>query len=184
MRRLQIIKQNEHYSRNANKGRKAIVFEPGDWVWVHMRKERFPASRRTKLYPRGDGPFQVKARIGDNAYVLDLPGDYGVSATFNVADLSPFEFDDLDSRTSPFEQGGNNENKGGSATSPSTSAPSSSANPISDPLHNISGPLTRSRAKRMKDALATLITSTRTKEELKLQDFSYVVNVLILDEMG
>ena len=73
-----------------------------------MRKERFPANRRTKLHPRGDGPFQVKARVGDNAYIIDLPGDYGVSATFNVADLSPFEFDDLDSRTSPFEDGGTN----------------------------------------------------------------------------
>ena len=101
--RLQIIKRNEVYAKNANKGRKLTVFEPGDWVWVHMRKERFPASRRTKLHPRGDGPFQVKARVGDNAYILDLPGDDGVSTTFNVADLSPFEFDDIDSRTSPFQ---------------------------------------------------------------------------------
>ena len=85
-----------------------------------------------------------------------------------------------------------NENKGDSATTISTLAPSSpsdpnldSSNPILDPLHNISGPLTRSRAKRMKDALASLITSTRVKEELKLHDFSsYVVNVLILDEKG
>ena len=44
----------------------------------------------------------MKARVGDNAYILDLPGDYSVSATLNVVDLSPFEFDDLDSRTSPF----------------------------------------------------------------------------------
>ena len=43
--RLQIIKKNEHYARNTNKGRKAIVFEPSDWVWIYMRKERFPASR-------------------------------------------------------------------------------------------------------------------------------------------
>ncbi|KAH9780700.1 hypothetical protein KPL71_008176 [Citrus sinensis] len=55
-------------------GRKQVVFQPGDWVWVHMRKERFPAQRRSKLLPRGDGPFQVVARINDNAYKLDLPG--------------------------------------------------------------------------------------------------------------
>lgn len=73
---------------------------------VHIRKERFPAQRRTKLHPRGDGPFQVVARINDNAYKLDLPGQYGVSATVNVSDLSPFEFDsgDRDSRTNPFEE--------------------------------------------------------------------------------
>jgi len=32
-------------------------------------------------------------RINDNAYKVELPGDYGVSATFNVADLSPYEAD-------------------------------------------------------------------------------------------
>ena len=52
---------------------------------------RFPAQRRSKLLPRGDGPFQVVAQINDNAYKLDLPGEYNVSATFNVSDLSPFD---------------------------------------------------------------------------------------------
>ncbi|XP_062094556.1 uncharacterized protein LOC133800573 [Humulus lupulus] len=42
---------------DANKDRHKQVFDPGDWVWVHMRKERFPAQRRSKLLPRGDGPF-------------------------------------------------------------------------------------------------------------------------------
>jgi len=44
--------------------------------------------------PRADGPFEVLERINDNAYKVKLPGDYGVSATFNVADLSPYEADD------------------------------------------------------------------------------------------
>ena len=37
-----------------------------------------------------EGPFEVLERINDNAYKVDLLGDYEVSATFNVADLSPF----------------------------------------------------------------------------------------------
>ncbi|XP_027171685.1 uncharacterized protein LOC113771284 [Coffea eugenioides] len=64
--RAQIEKKNAQYAQHANKGRKHVVFEPGDWVWVHMRKERFPASRRTKLHPRGDGPFRtlkIRGRI-------------------------------------------------------------------------------------------------------------------------
>ena len=70
-----------------------------------MRKERFPARRRSKLHPRGDGPFQVLARINDNAYKLDLPGKYNISATFNVSDLSPLDVGD-NLRMNPFEEGG------------------------------------------------------------------------------
>ena len=70
-----------------------------------MRKERFPARRRSKLHPRGDGPFQVLERINDNAYKLDLSGEYNISATFNVSDLSPFDVGD-NSRTNPFEDRG------------------------------------------------------------------------------
>lgn len=136
--RLHIERRTKQYATQANKGRKKVVFEPGDWVWVHMRKERFPAQRRSKLQPRGDGPFQVVARINDNAYKLDLPGEYSVSATFNVADLSPFIADDEDSRTNPFEERGNDAMQ-------------------SDPLSIDGGPMTRAKAKRMKEALNGLI---------------------------
>jgi hypothetical protein len=100
-----IEKKNEQYATKANKGRRQVIFEPGDWVWVHMRMERFPAYRRSKLHPRGDGPFQVLVRINNNVYKLDLPGEYYISATFNVFDLSLFDVGD-DSRTNPFEGGG------------------------------------------------------------------------------
>jgi len=46
------------------------------------------------LMPRADGPFEFLEKINDNAYKVELPEDYGVSATFNVADLSPYESDD------------------------------------------------------------------------------------------
>ncbi|GJV70978.1 RNA-directed DNA polymerase [Tanacetum coccineum] len=58
--------------------------------------------------PRADGPFRILRRINDNAYKIELPGHYNVSATFNVADLLPYEAtsdDDMDSGTSPFEAG-------------------------------------------------------------------------------
>jgi hypothetical protein len=53
----------------------------------------FSEKRRSKLLPRGDGPFQVVERINDNAY------------SFNVADLSPFDVDDY-LRTNPSQEGG------------------------------------------------------------------------------
>ena len=73
---------------------------------MHTSKERFPAQRRFKLLPRGDGPFQVLKLINDNAYKLDLPGEYNVSATFNVTDLSPFDVGD-NLRTNHFQEEGN-----------------------------------------------------------------------------
>jgi len=91
--KAQIEKRNESYARQANKGRKKVVFQPGDWVWVHMRKERFPEQRKSKLQPRGDGPFQVLERINDNAYKFELPDEYNVSTTFNVSDLILFDAD-------------------------------------------------------------------------------------------
>ena len=123
-----------------------MVFEPGDWVWLHMRKERFPTQRKSKLLPRGDGPFQVLERINDNAYKLDLPGEYNVSATFNVSDLSYFGAgDDLDLRTNPFQEEGNDEDM--------TSTRSRNADPIQVPI----GPVTRAHAKKFQNALSGLI---------------------------
>ena len=71
-----------------------------------MRKERFPNCRQSKLDPRGDGPFQVLERINDNAYKIELLGEYNVSTTFNISDLSPFDVGS-DSRTNLFEEGEN-----------------------------------------------------------------------------
>jgi len=59
-----------------------------------LRKERFPSKRKSKLILGADGPFEVLERVNDNAYKVNFPGDYGVSATFNVVDLSPYLEDD------------------------------------------------------------------------------------------
>ena len=48
------------------------------------------------------------ARVNDNAYKIDLPGDYGVHVTFNVGDLSPYLDGDglAELRSIPFKGGG------------------------------------------------------------------------------
>ena len=143
--RQQIEHKNKIYAQKANKGRKQVIFEPGDWVWVHMRKERFPTKRGSKLAPRGDGPFQVLERIGDNAYKIDLPGEYQVSATFNVSDLSPFAMD-ADSRTNLFEEGGIDASMGKDGTSKD------------EELELPVGPITRSRAKKFKHAFQSFVS--------------------------
>nr|KYP31969.1 Transposon Ty3-I Gag-Pol polyprotein [Cajanus cajan] len=106
-----IQQQNETTALERSKGKKNLIFEEGDWVWLHLRKERFPSQRKSKLNPRGDGPFQVLQRINDSAYRLDLPSDYRVSNTFNVSDLISFagydeEDEPIDLRTNPSQEGG------------------------------------------------------------------------------
>ena len=58
--------------------------------------------------PRADGPYKIVARVNDNAYKVELPGEYGVHATFNVGDLSPYLDDDglAELRSIPFKGGG------------------------------------------------------------------------------
>ena len=64
-----------------------MVFQLGDWVWVHVRKERFY----------------------NNAYKLNLPNEHNVSATFNVFDLCPFDVS-KDSRINHHEEIMNDKN--------------------------------------------------------------------------
>jgi hypothetical protein len=117
-----------------------------------MRKERFPAHRKSKLQPRGDGPFQILQRINDNAYKVDLPGEYGVSATFNVSDLTLFDVGD-DSRSNPFEERGDDADQ-----------PNTKRNHANDPLEV---PITRARAKKIKEALNGLVQNIWSKMDLE-----------------
>ena len=71
---------------------------------------------------------------------MDLLGEYNISATFNVSDLSHFDVGD-DLRTNPFEEMGNDENQ----------------QAFKDPLHVPIGPITKARSKMIKEALNGLI---------------------------
>ena len=136
-----------------------MIFKQGDWVCVHLRKERFPSQRKSKLQPRGDGPFQVLDRINGNAYKLDLRGEYNVSSTFNVADLTPFDVgnENLDLRTNPFKE------------------EEDDMNSTADPLHVPGGPITRSKVNKIQEAytlhlrkLASVQVETKTFEPKNL----------------
>jgi hypothetical protein len=85
--KLNIEKMNEKYRIAASKGRREVKLEPGDLVWLHLGKERFPKLRKSKLMSRAAGPFKILAKINDNAYKLELPLEFGVSPSFNILDL-------------------------------------------------------------------------------------------------
>ena len=98
-------------------------------------------------------------RINDNAYKLDLPGEYGVSTSFNVADLSPFDAGD-DLRTNPSQEGENDAIQGAEYAEDERGADHTHGSGdkfAQDPLSLSSGPITRLRAKHFKEALIGLI---------------------------
>ncbi|GJS45483.1 hypothetical protein Tco_0595604 [Tanacetum coccineum] len=93
---------------HADKRRKQALYREGDLVWIHLRKECFSTWRFRNLKPRGYGPFSILKMINDNAYKIELPGHYNVSATFNVVYLSPYKGnsdDEPDSGSSHFQEG-------------------------------------------------------------------------------
>ena len=94
---------------------------------MHLRKERFPNLRKSKLSPRGDGPFQIIKKINNNPYQLDLLVEYVVRSTFNTTYWVPFvgtfdeEDDHQDLKANPFQGGGDDV----TPTRPSSSASTS-----------------------------------------------------------
>ena len=61
--------------------------------------------------PRADGPFKVLEKINDNAQKLELPADFVVTPTFNIAYFEPYlgEEDELPSRTTSSQEGDDDE---------------------------------------------------------------------------
>ena len=97
--------------------------------------------------PRADGPFKVLERINDNAYKLELPADFGVSPTFNIANLKPYlgEEDEFESRMTQMQEGEDDEDINTNDTS----------TPAPPPL----GPITRARARQLNHQVSSFLIS-------------------------
>jgi hypothetical protein len=150
----ELEKKAHYFATKANKHRKKMTFQPGDMVWVPLRKEHFPKKRKSKLMPRGKGPLKVLAKINDNVYKIEFPGDYGVSPTFNFANLCPFLGDEvIESSTTPFQDGEDD------ADIPSihTIQPMNQKQDTSSNMNH--GPSTRSHAKKLQQHVT--FTSSR-----------------------
>jgi hypothetical protein len=135
-----IERMNVKYKVVGDRGRKHVVFEVGDLVGLHLRKDRFPDLRKSKLMPRVDGPFMVIEKINDNTYKLELSAYFGtVSPTFNIADLKPYfgEEEEIASRKTSIQEGEHDDD----ITSIDT--------PAAPTVTEIQGPITRARAKQL-----------------------------------
>ena len=51
---------------------------------VKLRLERFFQGFNRKLQARSAGPFKILNKVGANAYILEIPSEWGISSTFNI----------------------------------------------------------------------------------------------------
>jgi hypothetical protein len=144
-----IEKMNEKYGIAGSKGRKEVKLEPGDLVCLHLRKDRFPDLRKSKLIPRAYGTFKIIEKINDNAYKLELPSEFGVSPTFNISDLQPYlgEEETLESRMTPIQEGEDDEDI--------TYLDAHNTPPL-----DIQGPITRARARQLNLEVSSFLSTS------------------------
>jgi hypothetical protein len=151
-----IEKKGKYTTDHANKKQKEVLFQPGDMVWLHFCKDRFPQLRKSKLLPRGASPYNVLAKINDNASKIDLPiAECGISNSFNVTNLTPYEGEDLAaSRSTPFKGGDDEDIPITPTLSPTPfdeDVPAKKSNEIRI------GPITRARAKLLEQQVNALL---------------------------
>jgi hypothetical protein len=87
-------------------------------------------------------------RLMENVCKLDLPVDFGVSPTFNIADLKPClgEEDELESRMTQMQEGEDDVDM--------------NTSDISTPTHNQnSGSITRARARQLNNQVSSFVAS-------------------------
>lgn len=74
--------------RLADKKRRKISFNVGDWVLVKLqpyRQHSLPLRKNQKLGMRYFGPFEISQRIGSVAYKLILPEHTRIHSVFHVS---------------------------------------------------------------------------------------------------
>jgi hypothetical protein len=109
--------------------------------------------------PRAAGPYNILEKINDNAYKLELPPEFWVSPTFNITDLKPYlgEEDELESRTTPLQEGEDDED----ITS----------------IHTMNGPITRSRARQLILQVRSVVVNCVSELTLGAMDVLMIRNL-------
>ncbi|WVY99872.1 hypothetical protein V8G54_025942 [Vigna mungo] len=88
MLRKKLEKAQLAMKTSADRHRRDVVYQMGDWVYVRLRPYRqrsLHSSFCPKLAKRFYGPFRITARIGPVAYKLDLPPTSRIHPVFHCS---------------------------------------------------------------------------------------------------
>ena len=85
----QIHASNLKYKTQVDLHRRHLDFDVRDYVMICIRPKWYPFGTAEK--PQPAVLAHVLKKLGSNAYVIDKPLDYGISSTFNIADLLDFK---------------------------------------------------------------------------------------------
>ena len=91
-----LVQSVAKYKSHADKKRRHVEFEVGDFVWAILTKDRFPVDDYNKLFVKKIGPVEIIEKINPNAYRLKLPSHIRTSDVFNIKHLIPYVGDSSD----------------------------------------------------------------------------------------
>jgi len=92
MARDSLVKAQRSQATYADQRQRNISFEPGSKVLLSTENLMLPRTR--KLSPRFIGPFNIKRRIGNTSYELDLPESMQIHPVFHSSVLQIFREND------------------------------------------------------------------------------------------
>jgi transposase InsO family protein len=85
-----LVKAQSKYAKYANKHRRSIEFNVGEYVWISTDHLRLQGEGNSKLKYKYAGPFKILKKVNSAAYELQLPANSKMHPVVNVNRLRRF----------------------------------------------------------------------------------------------